>query len=242
MTPTSEQVTRLASELHRKFDHVRGMAARIDRGAALAMAGDVRHGHSGYLVLSSANDGTGYPISHHGYCSCPDANNPSSKHGPLIVRSIPACKHNIAYNIHFRTLCEAIAARTLGPGSDYGNRQRQYSAPNTFLLLMPPGSGAKTSLWSDRLGRLGFVAWSTPLNAWIPASPKDMIAIEEWLDQANDLPVNTLADLATLHTLSHYDDLHADEWRPTMSYQQFSRYLDTGELPCVQELDQALTH
>lgn len=238
MTPTPEQVTRFTSELHRKFDHISGMKARIDRGAALAMSGDVYPTQSGYMVLSSRNDGTGYTVSHHGYCTCPDANNPGSKHGPLIVRGIPACKHNIAYNIHFRTLSEALAARILA--HDTGGHQQQRIYANTYLLILPPHKGSKPALWSDLSGILAHVSWSTPLNAWIPVTPADMIAIEEWLDQAQDLPGNALVDLAIATAVNHYEQTHADA--PTMPAPVFRQWLETGELPAYQSLDQTLAH
>lgn len=202
MIPTPEQVTRFASELHTKFDKVPGMKARIDRGAALALAGDVCPDHNGYIVLSSANDGTGYPIAPGGRCCCPD-----SAHGAPVVRGVATCKHAIAYNIFHRALAEALAARILGD-SGYGNRQQQRQQTNTWLLLRTYRDG--TTLWSDRVGRLGRVTWLSYYNAWIPATPADLIAVEEWLDQAHELPGNALADTAALEALGKMEAMDAD--------------------------------
>jgi len=202
MKPTTDQVTRYTAELHTKFDRIPGMAARIDRGAALALAGDVCPDRNGYIVLSSANDGTDYPIAPGGRCCCPD-----SAHGAPVVRGIATCKHSIAYNIWHRSLCEALAARILGSG-DYGNRERQRQQTNTWLLLLAGHGG--TRLWADRVGNLASVAWSTSLNAWIPASPADMIAIEEWLDQAEEIPGSTLAETAGLEMLAGMDAMERD--------------------------------
>ena len=202
MKPTPEQVTRFTAELHRKFDHIPGMAARIDRGTALALAGDVYPLASTYAVTSSRNDGTGYPIAPGGRCCCPDADN-----GAPVVRGIATCKHSIAYNIWHRALTEALAGRILG-GGDYGNRERQRHATNTFLLLLAGHDG--TRLWSDRVGNLASVRWSTPLGSWIPATHADLLAAEKWIDAARGLPIDTLAETAGLEMLNDMDAMDRD--------------------------------
>lgn len=233
MTPSAFQVSRFSAELHAKFDRIPGMKARIDRGAALALAGDVCPDKSGYMVLSSANDGTGYPIAAGGRCCCPD-----SAHGAPVVRGVPACKHNIAYNIFYRALCETLIARILGDGG-YPNRRQQRRETNTWLLLLAGHDG--TRLWADKIGRLAQVKWSTPLGGWIPATPHDMIAVEEWLEQASE-PINTLAETATLDAVARYDEIRTDASAPVMPTPAFGQWLKTGELPAYQQLDQALAH
>ncbi len=228
MTPTAEQVTRFTSELHRKFDAIPGMKARIDRGAALALAGDVCPDHTGYIVLSSANDGTGYAVAPGGHCCCPD-----SHHGAPVVRGVATCKHSIAYNIFHRALCETLAARILGDGG-YGNRQQQRQETNTWLILRAGHGG--TRLWSDLIGHLANVKWSTPLGGWIPATQSDMIAIEEWIDQAEEIPGNTLAETAALDAVARYDE-SSKEWQPTMTQEQWRRWQATGATPIQQRLD-----
>ncbi len=231
MTPTAEQVTRFTSELHAKYDRIPGMKARIDRGAALALAGDVCPDKNGYIVLSSANDGTGYAAAPGGRCCCPD-----SHHGAPVVRGIATCKHSIAYNIFHRSLCESLAARILGE-SGYGNRQQQRQQANTWLILLAGHGG--TRLWADRVGNLANVKWSTPLGGWIPATQHDMIAVEEWLEQADE-PINTLAETARLEVVARYDEIHAPA--PAMPAPVFNRWLNAGELPVYQQLDQALAN
>ena len=189
MTPTTFQVSRFTAELHTKYDRIPGMQARIDRGAALALAGDVYPLAGHYAVLSSANDGTGYPIAAGGRCCCPDA-----AHGAPVVRGVATCKHSIAYNIWHRALSENLAARILGAAM-HDNHRQQYLHPNTYLTIIPATPGnPTTTLWSDRDGLLANVRWNTPLAAWQPATTADKITLERWLDHADPLPAPRLEE------------------------------------------------
>jgi len=189
MKPTPEQVTRFTAELHRKFDHIPGMAARIDRGGALALAGDVYPLANGYAVASSRNDGTGYHLDEHGACTCPDTAN-----GAPLIRRAKFCKHRIAFNLHHRALCENLAARILGAAM-HDNHRQQYLHPNTYLTIIPATPGnPTTTLWSDRDGLLANVRWNTPLAAWQPATTADKITLERWLDHADPLPAPRLEE------------------------------------------------
>lgn len=51
--PPAYTVQMYASQLHTKHAHIEGMAARIDKAAAILIAGDVQADGSKFLVLSS---------------------------------------------------------------------------------------------------------------------------------------------------------------------------------------------
>lgn len=206
MRPTPAQLARYTAELHVKHDHLPGMAARIDRAAALAAAGDVRRNSDRYVILSSRNDGTGYALDDHASCTCPDCAN-----GAPQIQGAKFCKHRLAFTLHHRALVEALAARILGQSSR-ANRLLQESHLNTFLLLIA-GDKGKTALWSDHGGLLARVTWSTPLSAWQPATVADKITIETWLDHAAPLPTPGLAikDEDALSTMiAHADAIARD--------------------------------
>ncbi len=208
MRPTPAQLARFTADLHAKHDHIPGMAARIDRAAALAAAGDVRPTLTGCTVLSARNDDTGYTLDAKGRCTCPDSVSAAPR-----VQGLPFCKHRLAYILHHRALVEMLAQRILGR-NDYANRRHQCNHPNVFLLLFS-GDKGRTALLSDRVGFLAYVIWSTPLSAWQPATPADMLALEQWLDHANAFPVSTVEEEAVLALTDRMDAMARDaEYMP----------------------------
>ena len=206
--PTPDQLARFTADLHAKHDPLPGMAARIDRAAALAAAGDVRPTPTGYTVLSARKDGTGYHLDAKGRCTCPDFATSAPR-----VRGVPFCKHRLAYLLHHRAVVETLAPRILGR-NDYTNRRHQRNHPNVFLLLAP-GDKGRSDLWSDRVGLLAQVTWSTPLSAWQPATPADMLRLEQWLAQAHALPASTVEEEAILVLTDRVDAMSRDaEYMP----------------------------
>jgi len=231
MVPTLAQAQGFAQTLRSKFGNVPGLSARIDRAIDLVVAGDVfasRGDH--YAILSAKNDGTAYHLDTAGRCDCPDA----VRSAPF-VRGAARCKHNLAAEIHFRTLIAGLNTRILG-SRERGNRMQQHNHPNTFLLLIP-GSG-RTSLWSDSVGHLARVTWSNALSGHQPATVADRINIEQWIDHADELPIagQYMAELAAYDAATaaagRYDEIHRDT-PPVMSQAEFARWLDTGEVSAM---------
>ena len=162
-----------AAQLHAKHDAVNGVAARIDKAAAILIAGDVTTDGSKFMVLSGKGDGTGYSLAD-GQCTCPDYAN-----GAPVIGAAKWCKHKLAAAMLKKHIRESIQPRIkIGQPRNINQLTR---GPVEYLYRVDESLIDFHQL-TVRLN------WSDQIFDFQPATDADYIALARWLENAPPLP------------------------------------------------------
>lgn len=181
-----------AHQLTEKHGQIAGATARIEKAAAILIAGDVSCDNGSFFVTSSKGDGTGYHVG--AGCTCPDYANLSAQAGGApAIGGQKFCKHRLAVAMLRRYIMEQLRPRILEGVDD---------APNRSKIKWQAGKGKTPICRLLRHGQDGDclsdgvhfgirIFWSAKLEGWCPASDADHLAAAHWLEfVAQPIPFN----------------------------------------------------
>lgn len=174
--PPAFTVQLYTRQLTEKHGQIAGATARIEKAAAILIAGDVTRDGSQFFVASSKGDGTGYHVG--SGCECADYAN-----GAPQIGSRRYCKHKLAVAMLKRHIRESAQPRIqIG---DPGN-----------LVRVAAIKGRNESPYLYRLNEMltNFyqttvkLAWSDQLFDFQPSTDADYLILAHWLEFAPPMP------------------------------------------------------